>query len=82
MAFLTQATYAYRFRILSELKYVSWCIGAVRKSDITHWSLNNLVMQFIVADLTVVIVLALVMPLHSLQVAPVRHSDMPGAYTG
>ncbi|KAF8721591.1 hypothetical protein AX14_010272 [Amanita brunnescens Koide BX004] len=28
-------------------------------------------MQFIVADLTVVIVLALVMPLHSLQVAPV-----------
>ncbi|KAF8650598.1 hypothetical protein AX14_008590, partial [Amanita brunnescens Koide BX004] len=29
VAFLVQATYAYRVRVLSQLKYVSWCIIAI-----------------------------------------------------
>lgn len=44
VAFLTQATYAYRLRVLSRLKYVSWFIVAVRKSNITYYAINNIVM--------------------------------------
>jgi hypothetical protein len=43
VAFLSQGMYAYRLRILSRLKFVSWCIGAVRKSKIIYRSMNDLI---------------------------------------
>ena len=38
VAFLTQATYVYRLRILSQLRYISWSIVVVCISKITHSS--------------------------------------------
>lgn len=47
VAFLTQATYVYRLRVLSQIKSISWCILAVRMSKITYCSTNNLVSSWL-----------------------------------
>lgn len=43
VAVLTQAMYAYRIQVLSQLKYVAWCIMAVRKSILIYHCRNSLV---------------------------------------